>query len=63
MKLRVSYREDRSQAAGAPAAHRWTEEVESDDFIATVKELMDDAARAGRTISQILVQEHELQSV
>lgn len=55
MHVRVSYKEDLSEAAGAPAARRWTEEVEIDEFIPALQKLMADAQLANTTITQVLI--------
>jgi hypothetical protein len=56
MKVRISYKIDLTEAAGAPAAKRWTEEVEIDTDT-TIEGLMASAERADATITQILISE------
>jgi hypothetical protein len=64
MTFRVIYKQDLTEAAGSPAARRWTVDVatDPDEFTTTLNRLMNDAHTRGHEIIRVVIDRPELQA-
>jgi hypothetical protein len=65
MTLRVTYKQDLTEAVGSESARRWTMDVTTDpaEFATTLNRLMDDARTTGHQITRVVIDRPELQAV